>query len=167
METIERLFRRFRQVDTTDTSSNGSSIQAVSATNQLLVIRERLQAGLSARLLELKTEMDKEFGTAFVDMESYLRTEKGARESRSIGHNSWGYLLLFSGAFTWSPLVFASEMLLVFVRWRPRTRPLFFVLCALTGRGGRNEGGQRGLVSCDGADIRRQFLFFLLRRVLL
>lgn len=79
VETIERLFRRFRQVDPTDTASNGSSMQAVSATNQLLVIRERLQAGLSARLLELKTEMDKEFGTAFVDMESYLRTEKGAR----------------------------------------------------------------------------------------
>ena len=79
METIERLFRRFRQVDPTDTASNGSSMQAVSATNQLLVIRERLQAGLSARLLELKTEMDKEFGTAFVDMESYLRTEKGER----------------------------------------------------------------------------------------
>ncbi|CAN0094918.1 unnamed protein product, partial [Ectocarpus sp. 13 AM-2016] len=75
VETIERLFRRFRQVDTTDTG--GSSIQAVSATNQLLLIRERLQAGLSSRLLELKTEMDKEFGTAFVDMESYLRMEKG------------------------------------------------------------------------------------------
>lgn len=80
METIERLFRRFRQVDTTDTSSNGSSIQAVSATNQLVIIRERLQAGLSARLLELKMEMDKEFGTAFVDMESFLRTEKGATQ---------------------------------------------------------------------------------------
>lgn len=65
-------------MDTTDTSSSGSSsIQAVSATNQLVAIRERLQAGLSARLLELKMEMDKEFGTAFVDMESYLRTEKG------------------------------------------------------------------------------------------
>lgn len=76
VETIERLFRRFKSVDTTDTSSS-SGVQAVSATNQLLVIRERLQAGLSARLLELKMEMDKEFGTAFVDMESYLRTEKG------------------------------------------------------------------------------------------
>lgn len=65
-------------MDTTDTS--GSSIQAVSATNQLLLIRERLQAGLSSRLLELKMEMDKEFGTAFVDMESYLRMEKGATE---------------------------------------------------------------------------------------
>lgn len=78
VETIERLFRRFKSVDTTDTgSSSSSSVQAVSATNQLLIIRERLQAGLSARLLELKMEMDKEFGTAFVDMESYLRTEKG------------------------------------------------------------------------------------------
>lgn len=66
-------------MDTTDTS--GSSIQAVSATNQLLLIRERLQAGLSSRLLELKTEMDKEFGTAFVDMESYLRMEKGTMEA--------------------------------------------------------------------------------------
>lgn len=92
METIERLFRRFRQVDPTDTASNGSSMQAVSATNQLLVIRERLQAGLSARLLELKMEMDKEFGTAFVDMESYLRTEKGKAgggRSRFCSHGRW------------------------------------------------------------------------------
>lgn len=74
VENIERLFRRFRQVDTRDSSN---SIQAVSATNQLVTIRARIEAGLSARLLELKTEMDKEFGTAFVDMESYLRTERG------------------------------------------------------------------------------------------
>ncbi|CAM9386687.1 unnamed protein product [Pylaiella littoralis] len=81
VETVERLFRRFRQVDTSSArssgSGSGSGIQAVSATNQLVAIRERLQAGLSARLLELKMEMDKEFGTAFADMESFLRTEKG------------------------------------------------------------------------------------------
>lgn len=69
------MFRRFRQVDPRNTSA--SSIKAVSATNQLVVMRERLQAGLIARLLQLKIEMDKEFGTAFVDMESYLRTERG------------------------------------------------------------------------------------------
>ncbi|CAM9693804.1 unnamed protein product [Ectocarpus sp. 6 AP-2014] len=86
VETIERLFRRFRQVDTTDTS--GSSIQAVSATNQLLLIRERLQAGLSSRLLELKTKMDKEFGTAFVDMESYLRMEKDTQAKSDAEHCS-------------------------------------------------------------------------------
>lgn len=95
VETIERLFRRFRQVDTADTSSNGSSIQAVSATNQLLVIRERLQAGLSARLLELKMEMDKEFGIAFVDMESYLRTEKGAAQQLARTTNSGALPCLF------------------------------------------------------------------------
>eukprot|EP00752_Nemacystus_decipiens_P014953 g13312.t1 len=88
VETIERLFRRFRQVDPTDTASNGSSMQAVSATNQLLVIRDRLQAGLNARLLELKTEMDKEFGTAFVDMESYLRTEKDTQAKSDAEHCS-------------------------------------------------------------------------------
>ncbi|CAM9402933.1 unnamed protein product [Hapterophycus canaliculatus] len=87
VETIERLFRRFRPVDTTDPSSS-SSVQAVSATNQLLVIRERLQAGLSARLLELKMEMDKEFGTAFVDMESYLRTEKDTQAKSDAEHCS-------------------------------------------------------------------------------
>lgn len=83
VETIERLFRRFRQVDPSNTST--SSIQAVSATNQLVVMRERLQAGLSGRLLELKAEMDKEFGTAFVDMESCLRTERGMVAGQAVG----------------------------------------------------------------------------------
>ncbi|CAM9627449.1 unnamed protein product [Scytosiphon promiscuus] len=87
VETIERLSRRFKPVDTTDISSS-SSVQAVSATNQLLVIRDRLQAGLSARLLELKMEMDKEFGTAFVDMESYLRTEKDTQAKSDAEHCS-------------------------------------------------------------------------------
>ena len=61
----------------TGDSSGSSAIKAVSSTNQLVTMKSRLQAGLSARLLELKAEMDKEFGMAFVDMESYLRTEKG------------------------------------------------------------------------------------------
>lgn len=84
VETIERLFRRFRQVDPRNTSAG--CIKAVSATNELVVMRERLQAGLTARLLELKTEMDKEFGTAFVDIESYLRTEKGIVRFRTISN---------------------------------------------------------------------------------
>lgn len=74
VETIERIFRKFGQVDTSDSSKG---IQAVSVTNQLVAIRERLQAGLSARLLGLKSEMDNEFGAAFLDMEAYLRTERG------------------------------------------------------------------------------------------
>lgn len=76
VETVERLFRRFRQVETGD-STGSSAFRAVSSTNQLVTMKARLQAGLSARLLELKAEMDKEFGMAFIDMESYLRTERG------------------------------------------------------------------------------------------
>lgn len=80
VEIMERLFRRFRHVDPTDESSG---IRALSTFNQLIVMRERLQAGLSARLLALKVEMDKNFGTAFLDMEtSYLRGERG--EARSL-----------------------------------------------------------------------------------
>ncbi|CAM9492294.1 unnamed protein product [Ascophyllum nodosum] len=72
VERTEQLLRRFRQVDTVD-SSNG--IVAMSRTNKLVAIRERLQAGVSARLLRLKDEMDKEFGPALADLESCLRTE--------------------------------------------------------------------------------------------
>ncbi|CAM9373814.1 unnamed protein product [Choristocarpus tenellus] len=72
VETIERLFRRFRQVDT---SSRDSCMQAMDTVTQLVMMKERVQAGLSTRLLQLKLEMDKEFGTDFVDMESFLRTE--------------------------------------------------------------------------------------------
>lgn len=74
VEKIERILRRFRLLDTGD---SGSRIKTVAATNQLIVIRERLQAGLSTRLLELNKEMDKEFGATFVEMESYFRTEIG------------------------------------------------------------------------------------------
>lgn len=95
VETIERVFRRMRPVDTSD-SSSGGGIKALSATNQLVGLRQRLNAGLSARLLEMKAEMDKEFGTAFVDMESYLRTERGRFARWS------GFLLLSSQTQTGS-----------------------------------------------------------------
>lgn len=74
VESLERLLLRFHHVNPAD-GSYGT--RAASNLCQLVKMRERLQEGLTSRLLELKAEMDKEFGTSFVDIETYLRAEKG------------------------------------------------------------------------------------------
>lgn len=137
VETVERLFRRFRQVETGD-STGSSAIRAVSSTNQLVTMKARLQAGLSARLLELKAEMDKEFGMAFVDMESYLRTEKGelSRSSPFVIRHLWFVVRS-------SPL--ATPLLSSFSRRHSWSAKRCFLRSALPsgnkGRRGRGEGG--------------------------